>query len=140
MAFFKNESNKKFSSVKKLPWGGKSGSGWFTRKIFTRKPIGEMLKKIWSKFFSSKSRSNLLDEYVLKKYLLELGTSSGNWNWEVGAGNWNWELSFWHLFLKWKWYLSRAQFHTNWPNSHFLIMKVCIRVNIFELFFLLSKW
>ena len=24
---------------------------------------------------------------------------------------------------------------TNWPNSHFLITKVCIRVNIFELFF-----
>ena len=37
---------------------------------------------------------------------------------------------------------SRAQFHTNWPNSHFLITKVCIRVNIFELFyieFVLSK-
>ena len=30
---------------------------------------------------------------------------------------------------------SRAQFHTNWPNSHFRITKVCIRVNIFELFF-----
>ena len=110
----------------------KNGSGRFARFLFTRKLIRGMLEKFSSKYFSSLYRRDILDAYMLEKYMLELGTSSGNWNW-------NWELSFWHLFLKWKWNLSRAQFHKNWPKSHFLITKICIRVNIFELFFIICS-